>query len=92
MSNQMLKDIQSLNSKANLINLGAGIILLLALVGGSLWVFGRKQAVPDYEPARGGSIYTESDNSKVEENLKSDKSVMGTENSKIEVLPNTSSK
>ena len=42
MFENVMKDIQKLNAKANWSNLMAGAGLLLVLVLGSLWYFGRK--------------------------------------------------
>ena len=89
-----MKEIKNLNSKATLANLIAGVVLLLVLVGGSLWYFSKRPSydisVPEnnltFDESKEGVLgENKGDNGNAEKPL-------GTGGPDITTLPNTSSR
>ncbi len=93
MFDQLLKDIKGLNSKANWTNLVAGIILLLVLVGGSLWYFGKR---PSYQSTTSKNPVIPQINEEPlgtgGPNAGGSEEPLGTKGTGVTTLPNTSSR
>ncbi|MBI4091272.1 hypothetical protein HY419_00805 [candidate division WWE3 bacterium] len=100
MFDDIIKEIQKFNSKANWSNLASGIILLLILAGGTLWFFtknGSNRSTNDVlnveNLGTGGTKETLGESKSEDLSDKTDASgAPGTGGSNVQVLPNTSSK
>lgn len=95
MFEQLMKEIQKYNSKANWANVAAGLVLLLVLAGGSLWYFtrGKDNGVKtnqNVETTKDTTATTTTDDANG--NVNGDSSVNVYTQPQVKVLPYTSSK
>lgn len=93
MLDDVMKDIQKMNSKANWTNLAAGVALLLVLAGASLWYFSKNTNTDDLSNEFSLEKTSESNAPAVSgAESKAEEGAKPSSNPVVEKLPYTSSK